>query len=701
MALHPFQVHPEVYTGTGIFEAHQQSMSGRSLLTALGDYWQNYFADPDVLQANMAGMNALLSTEYVQLLQTVLNSNIIQIPTARPLEYDLLVFDSSKAQYITQQGYALPIYDPGRSVGTEIYGIDPSDTVNYIAYPLPQGQSLEYLISTLFEPTITLVEGVDYVVENEEIHFFVDIFNDQELLDGVYSTGTEDTTYILFWASNLLLKETYIYERFGTFLYSEEYDSDTYKLIITALQFFFVQTKSVKNIEAIINILYGLPYSRFANDVVREIIEEVPDAEEDIDSSSRYRIITDFAEYQVDKYAELLVGVGDSLQHYQIMARWHHVNDYLTQPNWYEGARIPKDLIVEFTHDSIPSDFYTTYYDAKSYYDGSMDMDHPDLSADPMWNIRSRENGLAYENYLYQLYDHVLKYNIVYFLTLLNFENYNALGSRTPKLYAAIRTGFPSYLYPLFETIFQIVFDDEVPEAELSELIRATIEPWVDEFIYTGDKQYYDGTHFYGSDQIQNIYDGTLIYNSDDAYDNPGTHQIYHSYHGLYTYAGTKTYGPYYSSYDIQYQSDANEYWEIKAGALLGEEFVAAPEELESGFRSTQDSTALTMQDSEPVDEPFLLLQRCAKTAPIEESVVDTYGTGLNYSGLFAYDPDLVYVYGTPEADRVGVTYSGAAHYHEGHQYNRHSYLRYEEVRELGFLIVRNTSGDIIQQVSI
>lgn len=280
----------------GILDAYSEAMAGRNLLTALGDYWFEYFGDLELLQANFSGVNALLSTQYVTLLNQVLSSNIINIPTEQPFAYDLIVFDSRKAFYVLEED---------------------GQTLAYLSYPLPQGLSVDFLLSSLFEPGIVLQQGIHYVVADNELRFYVDIFRDTAILDGVYNTSTVEASYILFWAANLLLQETYIYERFGVFLYNKEYDSETYKMITTALQYFYTQTKSVKNIEAITNILYGLPYSRFDNEVIIKILELEQEAvvsnDPDYDpvrSTPAYQITTNRAVYQVRRYSTLLVEEG-------------------------------------------------------------------------------------------------------------------------------------------------------------------------------------------------------------------------------------------------------------------------------------------------------------------------------------------------------------------------------------------------------
>ena len=72
-----------------LFAAYSEGVQTKALLTALGDYWSDYYADLDTVAATSTGAVALYSQEYSQMLDFVLASNIIDMPVEKPFSYRL------------------------------------------------------------------------------------------------------------------------------------------------------------------------------------------------------------------------------------------------------------------------------------------------------------------------------------------------------------------------------------------------------------------------------------------------------------------------------------------------------------------------------------------------------------------------------------------------------------------------------------
>lgn len=515
MAISAYQPPSTPYEGYALRHGHSLAVSSRGLLTALGDFWTEYLADVDVLKALMAGSVQLLSQEYERVLDMALSSNIIDIPAETPLSYKLFTFDSRNAQYVR----------------------DAEGAIAYISYPAPELLGLNFLTSSLFEPPVALHLGEHYEIIGEEFRFYVDIFNDQTILDSAYYAESSDVRYVLMWASNILLQERYLYDRFGRFLYKEGFDSPGYKNILEALQFFFVTTKSVKNLELIINVLYGIPYSRYIGEQVLSISPS---------SDGLAQVIkTTHTEYRAPFHSTLKVEVGQVLEPYQLMAVWHRVRDYISDPNWYDGARAPYELIHMFKNpfllerhpnarDLMPIryDGKKKYNDSASYigsahltmemrkpvphyysgeslhngtrlYSGS-EMEQPYYYLGPEYlyllqGARARLNGKEYEHFLWELYDKVLKYNLIHIETILDFDTYSLEEARATELYSLIRKGLPSYLYALIEAKFQASIVDtfaEVPDEHAALEISAL--PEIEEVRLSG-AYYYNGEHLYNA----------------------------------------------------------------------------------------------------------------------------------------------------------------------------------------------------------
>ncbi|MCB5270534.1 MAG: hypothetical protein LHW56_01665 [Candidatus Cloacimonetes bacterium] len=452
MALISYTRDPELYGYSDRYmkEALERGATTRNFLSALGDYWTEYFKDRESLQRVLSGSFELLATQYNSLLGRVLCSSLITAPIHLPIKHRLLVFDRTQATYVS---------DPG------------TGELLYLDYPLKGMEDLSYLVSSLFEPNVALQQGVHFSLEDETLRFYVDIFTDPVIIEGAYSVEMPSSQYVLFWATNVLLIESYLYERFGHFLYQQEVNSLEYKLLLEALQFFFVNAKSVTNIESILNILYGFPYARYAGEVVQAINPRITFLESgDIDPSSYYEVVTDHNTYQVFFYGELLVEVGTPLQKYQLIARWNRVNDYISNPDWYNDVMLPKDLVEDFRH--------------------------PDHLLDPKPFYLARNGGSSTEQYLYDLMDQVLKYNLVYISAQINDHTATNTRNRLLNLYEIIREGFPVYLYPLIDMFMRITYAEVGPKSQEDSTFTLGMAPSGDLSYRISMGKYHNGQHY-------------------------------------------------------------------------------------------------------------------------------------------------------------------------------------------------------------
>lgn len=395
------------YTGDAVLaETFYQGQSTRNILSALGDYWTEYFNDYDLLKAVVSGATTLYSTEYYKVLNMVLSSNVSYIPIEEPTRFGIKVF--SIKDRVTHLG-------------------DDGDVAAY-SFPLEDERHIKYLVSSLFDPTVVLQEDIHYTLDENRIYFVVDIFEDININRGIYTIESGEDRYILFWSIDILFDSTTIYERFGTYLYDYSINSVQYKSLVMALQFFYTQAKTVKNIKTIVNVLYGIPYSRYTN----ETIVSIENLYNTSGNLSGTKVTTDQTTYTIPPFCTLLVSEGDVVDKFTLLAYWHEVEDYKTSPDWYEGARLPTTITA---------------------------ITHPDFDE----NARAHKDGGDWEKYLYNLYDTTLKHNLVLLRTKLNFDNYQFFKGGARNLYKIIRSGFPVYLYPVIEAIFYIDEYETVP----------------------------------------------------------------------------------------------------------------------------------------------------------------------------------------------------------------------------------------------
>ena len=429
----------------------------------------------------MAGaVTPLLGEQYFNVLQQVLSSSIVDTPVNYTKQFELFAFNSSDAVYVYSDE------------------ADPS-TLLYIEFNYAGLEDVQFLSSGLFNSSVILDADNYFEVVDGTIRFYIDIFQDATVLANAYAYETQqlpDSTIetVLLWASSITVTETYLYDRYGRYLYTKQVNSESYKAILTALQFFFTSTKSIKNIENVINILFNLPFSRTNGEVVESIetldssgqpTEDVLDynANATADSPDEMkgfgwyqRVITTDNTYFVPLFADLVVAVGDTLEKYQLLCRLNRAYDYITDPDWSADAKFPFELVDELEDYSVlstPPEYEpyrpqkadgSVFYTGQYFYTGVFSEYN---GIDPFLGTRSKVDGTEFEQTLYGLVDTVMKYNLLYFKTILTYENYEyyANGQMTDAL-QAVAQGIPSYLYPVMETIFKSALIDKFDDFE-------------------------------------------------------------------------------------------------------------------------------------------------------------------------------------------------------------------------------------------
>lgn len=402
-----FGVDPFVYNTTIIPEletlkvVNEYGVSHRTMLLALGDYWNDYFPDMATLASISTGAEVLFSDVYDQLLEMVLASSIHHIPEIDKLKYSMVLFKENDFQIA---------YNELGEIG--YYYID-----------IPNVESLEYLVSALFSPEVILRCGREFDIIDKELRFYVNLFDDPIITAHVYTLGVETDRSILMWATNMALTETTMYDRFGRFVYIDEPDSAGYKAIVAKMLEYYVTNKNISSIERILNILDGIPYTR-SNDEQITSIRNVTDRHllptSILEVATQYEISTQYHTYYAPICATLLVSVGQVVPINTLIARIHKVDDYLTDPDWMDGAIFPMELIAGY------NDIY--------------------------YHIRSHSTGTAEESRLYDLMYNVLKYNIIYIFTTIDTNIYKGCGHKTCSVLPLIKDALPVYLYPLLDS---------------------------------------------------------------------------------------------------------------------------------------------------------------------------------------------------------------------------------------------------------
>lgn len=437
--------------------------SYRNTLYALGDYWIDYFKDTETLKLLLANNVTLMSLPYMQIINNVFYTTISDMPLSDKIMYSMFVFQKSKLIYDSVAGCYICKYSD-----MEVHSSTGDNTVSII--------SVDYLANGLMQPTVILENGTHFKFnqEKQEVHLYVDLFGDPNIADQTYKEELSNSEeYLILWGANIKLKEITLYERFGRFLWDQEYNSDSYRNLINILQFFFVNAKTIKSFETVINTLFGIPTARYYGEVVKKV-DTYYINDETID---RYVVTTDRAIYTIPGLATLLVKEGDILNKFQILGIFLKVYDWKT--NWYTFSSFPWDLCETTT--------LTQYlFDGVHICDGSIRCGYPthlkSIKPEPGRNILDIENILEEENilyslvgdyygsdeeyYLYNLMDNILKYNIL--RVEANINGYLSIdSSNIANIYRIVREGTPVYIYPFIEITYTNDFIEGENTSEL------------------------------------------------------------------------------------------------------------------------------------------------------------------------------------------------------------------------------------------
>jgi hypothetical protein len=219
----------------------------------------------------------------------------------------------------------------------------------------------------------------------------------------------------------MALVNSSIYNRFGTFVASKEKNSVAYKALVTKLIEFYVNLKSIHRIETILNVIDGLPFSRRKGEVISYIRPVTKDfnAISSDEAIGWIEIRTNFNTYHALPHAEILVEEGQVLNNNELLARLYKVDDYISDPDWCDGARFPFELVAGYSEN----------YRRK----------------------RAWRSGTPEEQRLYAILNDVLKYNIIYVESRIDL-NYSICINKSCQAIDILQDALPVYIFPLIDS---------------------------------------------------------------------------------------------------------------------------------------------------------------------------------------------------------------------------------------------------------
>lgn len=149
-----------------------------------------------------------------------------------------------------------------------------------------------------------------------------------------------DLVEIALWCPNALWDHYDIAHRYGALIERFEASTPEYKALVKGIFHYYQRGPSLDRIEASLDLLVGVPVIETNGEIVRRIVR----------TSLGDTLVTDRRSYEVP--AGSLVDdleIGQELQAFQSITKIFSVNDRISDPDWFHGVTIPRELIVDST----------------------------------------------------------------------------------------------------------------------------------------------------------------------------------------------------------------------------------------------------------------------------------------------------------------------------------------------------------------
>jgi hypothetical protein len=212
-----------------------------ALLHGLSDFWLRYFKDVGDLEALYEGTEVLFGQAYLNLLSDVLNASTIETPLFRKEYYRPILISE----------------DAVAPTGGDFPWTFTSET-SFGRIPLLQNK--------VYAPTAALEEGIDYLVDGNQISFKVNPFD--PLMAGFASRELGGQRQLSLWAVDAAVDDFDLYLRFGHFFADKRRSSEAYRMFVRGLMQLYLLGPAIERIESALNVVSGLPVIRDDGEVI-------------------------------------------------------------------------------------------------------------------------------------------------------------------------------------------------------------------------------------------------------------------------------------------------------------------------------------------------------------------------------------------------------------------------------------------------
>lgn len=274
------------------------------LLNLLGTFWATTYQGNSLLQDLTTAKGQLMQQTYFRLLELVASVSRKDIPLYSEQDWSILVIRESDLntndvllhKYVTNNTVTYS------SQNTTAYYGQRSTTQDFVV-DTPAGLTNCYTIcNRLIMPTVSLIQGIDYVIDEAVIRFKANPFLDtriakKDLLD---NQGNIVDREITLWLYGGMYDLDWLYEQFGYALRLKLKTSKEYKQFINAIFDAFTEGTSIRTQQLALAAVFGVP-----------LVIEAEETVENIVYGNELIIVTDKNVYMYPSGALATVSVGD------------------------------------------------------------------------------------------------------------------------------------------------------------------------------------------------------------------------------------------------------------------------------------------------------------------------------------------------------------------------------------------------------
>lgn len=278
------------------------------LLSMLGTFWNRLYADSGIVETYVKAKNQAELQTYRDLMELVACASRFSVPIFHKSNWSILTIRQS-AQL---PGHMLEYGDGA------VFGNNPQNLGNFYYYgvsvertsdfnPPPKLNSVNVIVNRISDPSITWVNGVDFIVDKKTpaIRFRENLFNNPLIpTRPVYdSTGQQIDTELSLWMFMAEYDWGMIYEQFGYALGIYLTSSENYRNLVNTIWDTISQGSTSIQLNSVLAAIAGVQLSVEPAETVVDIVTE-PD---------RLLILTDQRVYSFSNQAKSLVSVNQML----------------------------------------------------------------------------------------------------------------------------------------------------------------------------------------------------------------------------------------------------------------------------------------------------------------------------------------------------------------------------------------------------